>query len=421
MSASRSRGCFSQYIISKSALVGHMVQCPRGTRDFLPDELEKRRAYEGTLRSVARRFLRSGPNVLKELYAFKDKGDRDLALRPEMTAAVVRAFVNGMSNDPKPIKVFYFGPCFRYERPQAGRYREFYQFGAEIMGAATPETDAEAIAMASFMIKSLGLRNYKLRIGHIGVLRQRIADIGVPKERTAEVLQKLDKKLYDEARPLLADMGVGEADMEDLFKLTETVGGTEVLSMVPGEAGDYLREVVDYLDHMGVKDVEIDLGVVRGLDYYTGMVFEAEAPVLGAEKQICGGGSYTLSELFGGEKVFSTGFAVGFDRILLAMEKEGIEYQREGIDAYVVAVSDDVRKDSFTVVSMLRENGISADIDIMGRKLGKAMKSASTVCARYAVIVGANELSRKAVTLRNMETGEQAEVPLDDLVKTIKG
>ena len=133
-----------------------MVQCPRGTRDFLPDELEKRRAYEGTLRSVARRFgfreiqtpifeeaelfiLRSGPNVLKELYAFKDKGDRDLALRPEMTAAVVRAFVNGMSNDPKPIKVFYFGPCFRYERPQAGRYREFYQFGAKIMGAATPE------------------------------------------------------------------------------------------------------------------------------------------------------------------------------------------------------------------------------------------------------------------------------------------
>ena len=437
MSASRSRGCFSQYIISKSALVGHMVQCPRGTRDFLPDELEKRRAYEGTLRSVARRFgfreiqtpifeeaelfiLRSGPNVLKELYAFKDKGDRDLALRPEMTAAVVRAFVNGMSNDPKPIKVFYFGPCFRYERPQAGRYREFFQFGAEIMGAATPETDAEAIAMASFMIKSLGLRNYKLRIGHIGVLRQRIADIGVPKERTAEVLQKLDKKLYDEARPILADMGVKESDMEDLFKLTETVGGTEVLSMVPGEAGDYLREVVDYLDHMGVKDIEIDLGVVRGLDYYTGMVFEAEAPVLGAEKQICGGGSYTLSELFGGEKVFSTGFAVGFDRILLAMEKEGIEYQREGIDAYVVAVSDDVRKDSFSVVSMLRENGISADIDIMGRKLGKAMKSASIVCARDAVIVGANELSRKAVTLRNMETGEQAEVPLDDLVKTIK-
>lgn len=414
-----------------------MVQCPRGTRDFLPDELEKRRAYEGTLRNVARRFgfreiqtpifedaelfiLRSGPNVLKELYAFKDKGDRDLALRPEMTAAVVRAFVNGMSNDPKPIKVFYFGQCFRYERPQAGRYREFFQFGAEIMGAATPETDAEAIAMAAFMIKSLGLKNYRMRIGHIGVLRQRIADIGVPKERTAEVLQKLDKKLYDEVRPILAEMGVGTEDAEALFRMTETVGGTEVLSMVPGEAGDYLGEVVDYLSRMGVNDVEIDLGVVRGLDYYTGMVFEAEAPVLGAEKQICGGGSYTLSELFGGEKVFSTGFAVGFDRILLAMEKEGIVYEREGIDAYVVAVSDDVRKDAFGIVAKLREAGVSADIDIMGRKLGKAMKSASVVCARYAVIVGAGELSRDAVTLRDMKTGEQCEVPIAELAGKIK-
>ncbi len=413
-----------------------MVQCPRGTRDFLPDELEKRRSYEGTLRDAARRFgyreiqtpifeeaelfiLRSGPNVLKELYAFKDKGDRDLALRPEMTAAVVRAFVNGMSNDPKPIKLFYFGPCFRYERPQAGRYREFYQFGSEIIGSATPETDAEAIATASFMIKSLGLKNYKMRIGHIGVLRQKIADIGVPKERTAEVLQKLDKKLYDEARPLLAEMGVAEKDVEDLFKLTETVGGTEVLSMVPGEAGDYLSQVVGYLDLMGVKDVEIDLGVVRGLDYYTGMVFEAEAPVLGAEKQICGGGSYTLSELFGGEKVFSTGFAIGFDRILLAMEKEGIIYQRKGIDAYVVAVSDDVRKDSFAIVTKLREAGVSADIDIMGRKLGKAMKSASTECARYAVIVGAKELESDSVTLRDMDSGEQSVVPISELADRI--
>ncbi len=413
-----------------------MVQCPRGTRDFLPDELEKRRSYEGTLRDAARRFgyreiqtpifeeaelfiLRSGPNVLKELYAFKDKGDRDLALRPEMTAAVVRAFVNGMSNDPKPIKLFYFGPCFRYERPQAGRYREFYQFGSEIIGSATPETDAEAIATASFMIKSLGLKNYKMRIGHIGVLRQKIANIGVPKERTAEVLQKLDKKLYDEARPLLAEMGVAEKDVEDLFKLTETVGGTEVLSMVPGEAGDYLSQVVGYLDLMGVKDVEIDLGVVRGLDYYTGMVFEAEAPVLGAEKQICGGGSYTLSELFGGEKVFSTGFAIGFDRILLAMEKEGIIYQRKGIDAYVVAVSDDVRKDSFAIVTKLREAGVSADIDIMGRKLGKAMKSASTECARYAVIVGAKELESDSVTLRDMDSGEQSVVPISELADRI--
>ena len=409
-----------------------MIQCPRGTRDFLPDEMEKRRFYENTLRDTAHIFgfreietpifedaelfiLRSGPNVLTELYSFKDKGDRELALRPEMTAPAVRMFVNNMSNDPKPIKIFYFGQCFRYERPQSGRYREFFQFGAEIIGSATPETDAEAIAMAASMIKRLGLKGYKIRIGHIGVLRQKIADAGVPKERTAEVLQKLDKKNYDEARPLLEGMGVSAEVIDDMFDITETVGDVSVLDKAPKEAGDYLRAVIDFLAVMGVHNIEVDLGVVRGLDYYTGMVFEAEAPVLGAEKQICGGGSYTLSELFGGEKVFSTGFAIGFDRILLAMEKEGIVYDTKGIDAYVLPVSDDVRMKAFEVVAGLRANGISADVDIMGRKMAKAMKFASSAKARYVVIVGAKELETNSVTLRNMVSGEQEIVSIDEL------
>ena len=415
-----------------------MIQCPRGTRDFLPDEMEKRRFYENKLRHTAGTFgfreietpifedaelfiLRSGPNVLKELYAFKDKGDREIALRPEMTAPAIRMFVNNMSNEPKPIKIFYFGQCFRYERPQSGRYREFFQFGAELIGSATPETDAEVIAMAYAMIGSLGLREYKLRIGHIGVLRQKIADAGVPQDRAAEVLQKLDKKLYDEARPLMEDMGVAGADIDDVFALTETVGGTEVLDRVPGEAGDYLRRVVGFLEAMGVRDLEIDLGVVRGLDYYTGMVFEAEAPSLGAEKQICGGGSYTLSELFGGEKVFSTGFAIGFDRILLAIEKEGQVYEPRGIDAYVLSVSEDVRLRAAEIVAGLRAAGVSADVDLMGRKMGKALKHASSVRARYAVIVGAKELEEGAVTLRDMSTGEQCLVPVGELPSRILG
>ena len=414
-----------------------MIQCPRGTRDFLPDEMEKRRFYENKLRHTAGVFgfweietpifedaelfiLRSGPNVLKELYNFKDKGDREIALRPEMTAPAIRMFVNNMSNEPKPIKIFYFGQCFRYERPQSGRYREFFQFGAELIGSATPETDAEVICMAASMIKALGLKEYKVRIGHIGVLRQRIADAGVPQERAAEVLQKLDKKLYDEARPLMAGMGVSEDAMEDIFALTETVGGTEVLDRVPGDVGDYLRQVVGFLNAMGIVDIEIDLGVVRGLDYYTGMVFEAEAPSLGAEKQICGGGSYTLSELFGGEKVFSTGFAIGFDRILLAMEKEGQVYEPRGIDAYVLSVSEDMRMKAAEVVAMLRSADVSADVDIMGRKMGKALKYASSVKARYAVIVGAKEMEDGCVTLRDMSTGDQELVKLDELVTKIR-
>ena len=405
-----------------SDITPDMIQCPRGTRDFLPDELEKRRFYENRLRHTARTFgfrevetpifedaelfiLRSGPNVLKELYAFEDKGGRQIALRPEMTA---------------PVKVFYFGQCFRYERPQSGRYREFFQFGAEIIGSATPETDAEAIALAYAMIGQIGVKNYRIRIGHIGVLRQRIADAGVPQDRTAEVLQKLDKKLYDEARPLMEDMGVKAEDIDDIFSLTETVGGVEVLNRVPGEAGDWLRQVVSYLKVMGVEDLEIDLGVVRGLDYYTGMVFEAEAPALGAEKQICGGGSYTLSELFGGEKVFSTGFAIGFDRILLALEKEGSSYDPEGIDAYVVPVTEGMRVKAAEVTATLRASGVSADMDIMGRKMAKALKFASSARARYAVIVGEKEMEQDSVTLRDMSTGEQTLVKVAELCGKIK-
>ena len=414
-----------------------MIQRPRGTRDFLPDDMEKRRYYEGLLRNVAKTYgfreiatpifeeselfiLRSGPNVLGELYAFKDKGDREIALRPEMTAPAIRMFVNEMSNDPKPIKMFYFGQCFRYERPQSGRYREFFQFGAELIGNPNVESDAEVISMAGAMIRSFGLKDYKIRIGHRGVLRQKVSDSGVPKERMAEVLQKLDKKNYDEATPLLKSMGVTDDAIRDLYDLTETVGGPEVLSKVPGEAGDYLRRLVELLRVMGVEDPEIDLGVVRGLDYYTGMVFEAEAPALGAEKQICGGGSYTLSELFGGEKVFSTGFAVGFDRILLAAEKEGQTYEKEGIDAYVVPVSDDVRLESAKIVTMLRDEGLRSDIDIMGRKMAKAMKYASITGAKNVIIIGAKELESCSVTVRDMVSGEQKVIKIENLIEELK-
>ncbi|MDR3074739.1 MAG: histidine--tRNA ligase [Candidatus Methanoplasma sp.] len=415
-----------------------MIQSPRGTRDFLPDDMERRRFYESILRQTAQRsgfreiqtpifeeaelfILRSGPNILNELYAFKDKGDRDLALRPEMTAPAIRAFVNGMSNDPKPIKIFYFGQCFRYERPQSGRYREFFQFGAEIIGAATPETDAEVIATAVGMIRSLGLKEYKVRIGHIGVLRRKLAEVGITAEDMPPILQKLDKKLYDEAWPLMEDAGVGREDAEKVFDIAGTVGGIEVLDKVEGEETAYLARVLSYLSVMGITEPEIDLGVVRGLDYYTGMVFEAEAPVLGAEKQICGGGSYTLSELFGGEKVFTTGFAIGFDRVLLALEKEGAVSPVKRIDAYVIAASSDTKLRAFEIAGMLRREGLSADIDLSDRKMAKAMKHASSVGSVFAVIVGNEELGTGAVTLRDMSSGEQRLIKISDLPAEIRG
>ena len=414
-----------------------MIQSPRGTRDFLPDDMERRRFYEGILRQTAQRsgfremqtpifeeaelfILRSGPNIINELYAFKDKGDRDIALRPEMTAPIIRAFVNNMSNDPKPIKVFYFGQCFRYERPQSGRYREFFQFGAEIIGAATPQMDAEVIATALEMVKALGLKEYKARIGHIGVLRRELSQAGVPAEKMPDILQKLDKGMYDEAWPLMEAVGVSRDAADAIFELTGTVGGTEVLSRISGSEAEYLKQVLSYLSAMGVDAPEIDLGVVRGLDYYTGMVFEIEAPVLGAEKQICGGGSYTLSELFGGEKVFSTGFAIGFDRVLLALEKEGAVYTAKKLDAYVIAASDDVTLKAFEIVGALRRNNISADIDLAERKMAKAMKHASSIGARIVVIVGSEDLKSDSVTIRDMVSGEQKIVKIIDLPAEIR-
>lgn len=409
-----------------------MAQRPRGTRDFLPDEMERRRHYEGVLRHCAKTFgfrevatpifeetelfiARSGPNIIDELYAFEDKGGRGISLRPEMTAPSIRLFVNGMATEPKPVKMFYFGQCFRYERPQSGRYREFFQFGAELIGKAGPASDAEVIALAVAMVKALGLKDYKVRIGHIGVLRERLSGAGVPKDSMAPILQKLDKKDFENARPLLESCNVPDSEMQSIFDLVSTVGGPEVLSAVPGQVGEYMDSVLGLLGMMGVKDVEVDLGVVRGLDYYTGIVFEMEAPALGAEKQICGGGSYALSEVFGGEPVFSTGFAIGFDRILLAMEKEGLEHPREKLTAYVVTVSDDVLMDAAGIVAGLRSAGIPSDIDLMGRKMGKAMKHASAIGAKNVVIVGAKELAEKSVTVRNMDTGDQESVPLDKL------
>ena len=174
------------------------------------------------------------------------------------------------------------------------------------------------------------------------------------------------------------------------------------------------------LDALGVKDISIDLGVVRGLDYYTGMVFEVEAPVLGAEKQICGGGSYSLSELFGGEKVFSTGFAIGFDRILLALEKEGKVCNIETLDAYVIPVSDEVRVEAFQILTLLRNHGLRADIDLMQRKTGKALKHASSLGVAKAIIVGKMELEQGGVTVRDMLTGAQGMIPLTLLAESIR-
>lgn len=409
-----------------------MIQRPRGTRDFGPDEMETRRYFEGIMRKQAHIFgfreiatpifehtelftLKSGPNVVDETYSFADKGGRDISLRPELTAPVIRFFVNELTNHPRPLKVFYFGPCFRYERPQSGRFREFYQFGAELIGTASPESDAEVIALAAKIIEAVGLKEYNIRIGHIGILRSELAQAGVGQEQAALILQKLDKKEYDEARARMEQAGMTDETIQKVIRTTETVGPPAVLDFLEGEAKDYLKEVFNILSAYGIERAQADLGVVRGLDYYTGIVFEIDAPLLGAEKQICGGGSYSLSELFGGEKVFSTGFAVGFDRTLLALEREGFKAPERRVDAYIIPVNDQMRLEAFELASTLRNQGIICEVDLMRRSISKNFKYADSIHARYAIVVGEKEMAQGSVALRDMKTGEQTLVKLDDL------
>jgi histidyl-tRNA synthetase len=408
-----------------------MIQRPRGTRDFGPAEMARRRAVEQAMRDTCLRFgfgevvtptfeqselftLRSGEAIVDEMYVFKDKGDREMALRPEITASVIRFFVNEMSNLPKPLKLYYVGNCFRYENPQSGRYREFFQLGAELIGNENPETDAEVISLAVESLRATGLQDFNVRIGHIGILKSLVLEGIDDRSLAGNVLRMIDKADFDTLAQTLDTNGVAGDLMESITNIAGTKGGVDVLESVEeSKANEHLKELFEILKLQGLDDCQLDLGIVRGLDYYSGMVFEIDAPRLGAEKQVLGGGSYTLSELFGGEPVFSTGFAIGIDRVMLALEAEKELPEYAPLDAYVVPTEDAMRKYAFAIVSKMRAKGLRADVDLMRRSMSKNLKYASSMGARYAVIVGKDEMAKRSVTLRDMKSGEQTLVPAD--------
>ncbi|MEW5748824.1 MAG: histidine--tRNA ligase [Candidatus Thermoplasmatota archaeon] len=416
-----------------------MIQRPRGTRDFGPQEMAGRRAVEQAMRDVCLRAgfgevvtptfehselftLRSGQAVIDEMYVFRDKGDREMALRPEITASVIRFYVNELSNTPKPLKLYYVGNCFRYENPQSGRFREFFQLGAELIGSKNAETDAEAIALAVNCVRASGLKDFKVRVGHIGILKSLVQEEVQDKKAAADILRMLDKEDFDAMGDMFDARALPRSLFERITAIAEMKGPVGVLdSLGDSGAARHLREVFGTLHLFGVEGCEVDLGIVRGLDYYTGMVFEIDAPALGAEKQIMGGGSYTLSELFGGEPVFSTGFAIGIDRVMLALAAEGGGKAPVQLDAYVIPTKDEMRDDAFRIVAGLRSAGLRADVDLMRRNMSKNLKYASSAGARFAVIVGSKEMADGSVTLRDMGTGGQRVVPVKDLADAISG
>lgn len=415
-----------------------MIQRPRGTRDFGPADMHRRRAAEQAMREACHRFgfgevvtptfehselfkLRSGPQVVDEMYVFKDKGDREMALRPEITASVIRYFVNELSTSPRPLKFYYVGNCFRYENPQSGRYREFFQLGAELIGNKNPETDAEVIALAVNCIRAAGLENFVVRIGHIGVLKSLVQSEIKDEATVADILRMLDKEDFDALGEMFDARALPRVLFDKITAIAEIKGEVEQLNnLEQSEVTDYIREIFSVLKIYGLEECQLDLGIVRGLDYYTGMVFEIDAPNLGAEKQVMGGGSYTLSELFGGEPIFSTGFAIGIDRVMLALDKEKTPAAYSPLDAYVVPAKDDMRRYALGIVARLRSQGLKADVDLMRRTLSKNLKYASSVGARYAVIVGKDEMAKRSVTLRDMKSGEQKVVLADEIGAEIR-
>ncbi|MEA3202003.1 MAG: histidyl-tRNA synthetase [Thermoplasmata archaeon] len=434
---------------------------PRGTRDFGPADMAERRWLEGVFRDAFRRWgyreiqtptfehtalfeAKSGPNVVNEIYTFKDKGDRDICLRPELTAPVMRYYVNELSHEPKPLKLFYHGSCFRYEEPQEGRYREFWQFGLELLGPEGPNADAEVIAVAHDALRAAGLRKFILHVGHIGVLRALVHALPGTDAQKAQVFRLIDKD--DAALPDFLE-GLG-AEGKLRSALLSIAKHQRALDLADEPAiGEYfaqaraavspaplpdatkaavetalqqLQETILLLRAHGLPSVDVDLGVARGLDYYTGMVFELEAPELGAQKQIGGGGAYTLAELFGGEHVGSAGFGLGFDRILLALKKENAVPALAPAADVFVAILGNARAPALGIARDLRAAGVGVDVDTMGRALGKTLQHAAKVGARLVLIAGEKDLANGTVTLRNMTSGAQDAVKLADVVGAVK-
>lgn len=405
-----------------------MLQKPRGTRDFLPDEMEARRAVEWRLREVARRWgyreictpefedlelftMRSGEGIIEEMYVFEDKGGRKLALRPEITAAVIRMYINEAKVAPKPLRWCYFADCFRYERPQKGRYRQFWQFGVELIGADTAAADAETIQLAADMLNATGVV-YDLKVGHLSFMKNLVKDLEPAMQR--KVRAHLDKKDFDGLKETLetlnrADLASSLTALVDTRDLSEAF---EIAGTIPER--ERVEQMIGLLDAAGVN-YSLNFGIARGLDYYTGMVFEAFAQNLGAENQILGGGAYRLAHLFGGDDVASCGFAMGFDRVMVSLGDSTAK--KETIVA--IACLPEGRKRAILVGRALRDAGIRTETDLMERGLGAQLAHAAK-SADFAVVIGKRETETGEVTIKDLHSGEQKTISLEAAIAEVR-
>lgn len=417
------------------------IQIPRGTQDILPGEVEKWQYIENKARELCGKFqyheIRTpifehtelftrgvGDTtdiVQKEMYTFTDRGGRSLTLRPEGTASTVRSFVeHKMFGSPnQPVKLFYMGPMFRYERPQAGRFRQFVQFGVEALGSKDPAIDAEVISLAMSIYYSMGLKKLKLIINSLGDKESRSAHRHALIEhftpRIGEFCQDCQSRLQKNPMRIL------DCKQDRDHELMKSA--PSIIDYLNAESREYFEKVQKYLTDLNIPFM-VDANLVRGLDYYNHTAFEimSDAEGFGAITTLCGGGRYNgLTEEIGGPETPGIGFAFSIERFIAALNAEGIELPvNKGIDCYLVSLGEEAKDYTVGLLQKLRLAGFSAERDYLDRKIKAQMKAADRLNAKYVVILGEEELQNHVINVKHMETGEQKQLDLEGFIEKFK-
>ena len=416
-----------------------LSKAPRGTKDITPKDVYKWHYVEKKFREICALygyeeirtpifehtevFARSVGDttdvVQKEMYSFTDRGDRQLSLKPEGTAGVIRSFIeNKMYADTQPTKLYYITPCFRYERPQAGRQRQFHQFGIEVLGSDGPSVDAEVISLAVQFFNEMGLKNLSVNINSVGCPTCR-------EEYNRKLKEYLDKKV-----DVLCETCLERKDKNPMRVIDcKNPHCKENLQDIPfmidhlcEDCKDHFDKLQTYLKEMDINYV-VDKTIVRGVDYYKKTAFEIISNDIGSQSTVCGGGRYDgLVEMLGGPKGISgIGFALGAERLLLTLENNNIEIENpKSTDIYIATIGDAAKTKSFKLIKDLRTNHISADNDHLDKSLKAQFKYSDKLNAKYTVVIGDDELANDTATLKNMKTSEQTTIKLSELVDELK-
>ena len=413
------------------------LQKPKGTQDILPADSAKWQYVENVAREIFKKYnygeirtpmfehyeviSRSVGDttdiVTKEMYDFHDKGDRHITLRPEGTAPVVRSYVENKLFAPevqKPVKVYYIGSMFRYERPQAGRLREFHQLGVECFGSKNPATDVETIAMAYQLFNTLGIKEVTLHLNSLGNTESRLAY----RQALIDYLTPMRDTLSKDSQRRLDENPLRVLDSKEKEDKVAVENAPSILDYLDDESQAHFDEVRAMLDSLNIPYV-IDTNMVRGLDYYNHTIFEFITTIDKSELTICAGGRYdSLVEYFGGPETAGFGFGLGLERLLLVLDKQGIELPvEESLDVYIAVLGSGANGKALELVQAIRYQGFKAERDYLGRKIKAQFKSADTFKAKTVITLGESEVESGQVNVKNNATREEVTVSFEELTK----